>query len=644
MKHRVRANSSRSHKGAAQLPAVLRPLARLVELKRYAELEKSARDTLKILPAHPFVLKALSFALIGLGNHNAALPVLSQALLHAPQDPELHNNLGICQSAMMRWHEAQSSFELALVLDGNDPEIWKNQGTVLCLMNRWDEAIPYLVKAIELFPGDYDEAINLLAGALLNAGRSEEAFTCYTELSRADPENATYLGALIFLGLKLCHWDELHSSIARLRQMSLGYSQPTLIPFQSLAIPDLTLAELRMIAECQVALTVPNNVLNGPRLTTWLPPPDLPSRRIRLGYLSYDFRNHPVAHLLPQLIELHDRERVEVFAYSIGPDDGSEIRHRLIQAFDHFEDIRSLGIEASARKIAEDGIDVLIDLQGWTTGGRLGLLALRPAPIQVSWLGYAGTMGSQRLADFLIGDPIVTPPEHAAYFAESIVRLPHCYLPMDATQSIGTGPSRSEAGLPEDAFIFCSLNSSYKFNPQVFDTWCQILRDAPKSCLWLSNPSGRGAENLLVEAVARGIAANRIIFAPYIKSRVDYMARLQLADLALDPFPYNSHSSGMDALWAGVPMVTLIGEAFAGRVGASLVAAAGLNECITMSCDEYREVSLALYREPERLRQLRQRLTEGKVTAALFDMQRFVQNLENLFIHMYETGPVPARL
>lgn len=642
MKQKPRRKAANPHRPAAQLPDGLKPLARLVEQKRHVELEKAAQDMLRLLPAHPYVLKALSFALIGQGKHEVALPILEQAVRLSPQDPELHNNLGICLSAVMRWDEALGCFDRALTLDGSDPDVWKNKGSALSLMNRWDEAVPFLVKAIELFPGDFDIAIDLLASALLNSARNEEAFACYTELYGEAPDNPAYLGCLIVLGLRSCYWNGLVSDIERLRGLSANFSQLAMMPFHALAVPGLAPRELRNIAECQARSSVPASALTGPRLVNWQPQSADPARRLRVGYLSYDFKDHPVAHVLPQVIELHDRERVEVFAYSMGPDDASEIRQRLFRAFDHFVDIRLLGIEASARKIADDGIDILLDLQGWTTGGRPGLLALRPAPIQVNWLGYAGTMGSARLADYVIGDPVATPVESAPYFTERIVQLPDCYLPMDATQPIAAVPTRSEAGLPEDAFIFCSLNNSYKINPQVFDTWCGVLRDAPGSYLWLLRPSGKGAENLLAEAAARGIAADRIVFASYVKSRAEYLARLQLADLALDPFPYNSHSSGMDTLWAGVPMITLRGDTFAGRVGASLLAAAGLPECITDSLDDYRALSLDLYRHPERLGQLRQRLASARSSAPLFDMKRFVGALEALFYDLNRNGPLPG--
>jgi protein O-GlcNAc transferase len=640
----------KQHKGVAggagtgdKLRARLAPLEKLVAQQRHAEIVSTARELLKVLPAHPYVLKALSFGLIGEANHAAAIPVLQQALRIAGGDPELHNNLGICLSAELRWGEAIVSFDRALALNGTNPETWKNKGLAWCLNSRWNEGIPPLVKAIELFPGDYDEAIALLAAALMNAGRSDEAYSCFAELSRDDPDNPIYLGSLIITQLRTCRWEQLDDAVESVRRMSADFTRYALDPFNALAVPEISGPELRRIAESHARQDVSAKA-HGEAIAVWRGNSSSPTGKIRVGYLSSDFRKvHPVAAVIPQVFELHDRSRVEVFGYSLGSDDDSDVRRRLVKAFDSFVDVRDLDIEATARKITDDGIDILVDLQGWTEGGRPAALARRAAPIQVNWLGYAGTMGSERLADYLIGDDIVTPPEHAACYTEKIARLPHCYLPMDATQAIDLAPARADVGLPDAAFVFCSLNGCYKFNPRVFDIWCRLLREIPDSCLWLSRPAGNAADNLLREVEARGVAASRIVFAGRVEQRSDYLARLQLADLALDPFPYNSHSSGMDVLWAGVPMVTLLGETFAGRVGASLVTAAGLPECIARSGDEYLQLCLDLARQPARLRGLRQRLAASRDSAPLFDMLQFTRDLEAVYFQMHrDLVPVAA--
>lgn len=623
-----------------RFPDVLRPLAKLVEHRRYEDVEKSARELQKVLPGHPFVLKSLSFGLIGQQRYAEALPVLERAIGAGGQDAELHNNLGIVLSALLRSDKAIAAFDRALELAPADPDVWKNKGAAYCHTSLWKEAVPCLLKAVELYPDDCDEAINLLAGALLNADMNEEAFSCFTVLSDGDPANAFYLGALVVLSLRTCRWAALDENIARLRRMTAQFEQPAVAPFHALSLPGIAEQDLRRIASCHVAATVATDPVTARRVADRAVNDG--GRRLRIGYLSYDFREHPVGNVIPQVIQLHDRSAFEVFGYSMSPDDGSRIRLRLESAFDHLVDIAALGIESGAERIAADRIDILIDLQGWTSGNRAGMLALRPAPVQVNWLGYAGTMGDSRLADYVLGDPVVTPLEHQPFFSEKILQLPHCYLPMDATVDVPPAPLRGNAGLPEGAFVFCSMNNCYKFNPQVFDVWCDALKAIPGSVLWLSQPSEIAAANLREEASARGVAPERIIFAARVATRQEHLARLQLADLALDPWPYNSHSSGIDVLWAGVPMVALLGDSFAGRVGASLLHAVDLSECVAGSPTEYLALCIDLCRQPERLAHLRRRLIDGRATAPLFDMGTFVRSLEDVYSTLVERESGPA--
>lgn len=637
MKHKVRRLPVTPRQLQARFPDVLKPLARLVEQKqRYDEIERLAGELRRVLPNHPFVLKALSFSLVGQGRHDEALPVLEQAIALDGLDPELHNNLGIIWASLMRSERAVEAFRRALELAPDDAEIWNNLGAAYCYTNRWAEAVPCLMKAIELHPGDYDEAIHMLAGALLSSDRNEEALSCFTVLAEAEPDNAECLGALIHLALRMVRWDSLVESVARLKRLASEIDNPEVRPFHAMSMPGISGGELRKFAECHVAAeTGAAAPKDGSLFAHYRTTGSTITPRIRVGYVSYDFRDHPVGHVLPRIIELHNRSSFEVYGYALAPDDGSTIRRRLVQAFDHFTDITGLGIKSGAEKIASDQIDILIDLQGLTTGNRIAMLAMRPAPVQVNWLGYAGTMGHPRLADCVLGDPVVTPFEHQAFFSEKIVQLPQCYLPMDETMAVPLPPSRRDAGLPDDAFVFCSMNSCYKFNPQVFDVWCDALKAVPGSVLWLSQPTEIAAANLREEAFARGVAPGRIVFAGRVAARQEHLARLQLADLALDPWPYNSHSSGIDVLWAGVPMVTLLGDSFAGRVGASLLHAVDLRECIAASPAEYLSLCIDLGCQPERLGQLRQRLIEGRASAPLFDMRRFVRSLEDIYSMLF---------
>ncbi|MCM8595889.1 tetratricopeptide repeat protein [Accumulibacter sp.] len=613
-------------------------LMRLVEAERHVEVEAAARRIIGAHPAaHPLALKALGFALIGQGRFDDALPIVRMSAERNAHDPEAHNNLGIVLSSLMRWHESLASFERAIALKPDDPEVLKNHGVALSRMHKWNEAVPFFLRAIECHPGDYVEAIAQLANVLLAANRNDEASVCLNELWKNDPENAGILSQLLCASLKRCEWDELTDRLATLRALSDGYRKVADNPFVVLSFPGATAEEQQWVAANHCRGSIPESVLDAPRVPAECARSveDAP-RRLRIGYLSGDYRNHPVGLIIPQVIELHDRSRVEVFGFSTGADDRSEIRERLRLAFDHFVDLAECSVSETARRIRSDAIDILVDLSGWTADGRPEALALRCAPVQVNWLGYAGTIGHPKLADYLLGDPVVTPHEDQAYYTETLAHLPHCYLPADTTVHLEAPPSRLDAGLPESGFVFCSFNNSYKFNPAVFDLWCRLLSETPGSILWLSQPGGSAGERLQKEVAARGVAPARLIFAPRVESRIDHLSRLQLADLALDPFPYNSHSTGIDVLWAGVPMVSLLGDTFPGRVGASLLRTVGLSELVARSPDDYCELALALVRDPDRLRELRARLAAGRKHSALFDMPNFVRSLEDVYSRMWQ--------
>lgn len=610
-------------------------LMRLVEAGRFAEIEPVARRILNKRPNQPLAMKALSFSLLGLGRPEEAAALLEHAIQRNPQDAELHNNRGIALSQLMRWDESLESFQRARTLTPNDPELLKNMGLALTRMHCWGEAVPLLLEAIEKHPDDYLEAISLLADCLFNSYRSDEAWTCYEELHRSDEGNLYALFQLIATGLRRVHWEGMVARIAELRQRSKDFSIALGGPLMSLLFPGLGPRDHRYIAEGHAATILPA----GPSAPFAAAPgaeTDSASRKLRIAYLSGDFRPHPVGLIIPEVIERHDRTRFEVLGYSTMPDDGSDSRKRLAAAFDELADVGSLTVRNLTERIRRDRIDILVDLSGWTQHARPESLALRCAPVQVNWLGYPGTMGHQAVADYIIGDPVVTPAGDADYYTETIAQLPFCYLPADTTWRPGNSASRLAEGLPESGFVFCSLNGSQKYNPPLFDLWCGLLRETPGSVLWLSDPGASGAEALRQEAVRRDVQAERLVFAKRVDSKGDHLARIALADLGLDPFPYNSHSTGIDTLWAGVPLLALHGSTFAGRVGASMLLAAGLDDLVAETPEQYREIALDLYRDRRRLDSLRKRLEEAKQAAPLFDMARFTENLEDVYIRMWE--------
>jgi protein O-GlcNAc transferase len=603
-------------------------------------VEAAARRILGARPTQPLALKALGFALIGQGRYEDALPIVGFSLERHPDDPEALNNLGIVLSALMRWDESIKCFARSIEIKPGDPEVLKNYGLALSRMHKYDEAVPFLLKAIECHPGDYVEAIEQLAGTLLSSNRNDEAWTCFNELWKNDADNPAILSQLLAASLKRCDWTDLEARLLALRSLTAtDYRSLTSNPFVVLSFPGITSEEQRSVAS-NYARATSRRAFSMHRTLPWTHARKNPldargyglatcrpiTATIRLARSCRRSSSCTIAH------------EVEVFGYSLGVDDQSDLRQRLRAAFDHFVDLRDCSVIETAERIRADEVDILIDLHGWTADGRPEALALRCAPVQVNWLGYAGTVGHPKLADYLSGDPVVTPLSHAHCYTETLAHLPNCYLPADSTIALRLPPLRRDAGLPEEGFVFCSFNNSYKFNPQVFDIWCRLLLETGDSCLWLSQPGGTAHDRLRKEAESRGVDPARVIFAPRVESKADHLSRLQLADLALDPFPYNSHSTGIDVLWAGVPMVALLGDTFPGRVGASLLHAAGLDELVVGSTDEYYRLALALARTPERLRPLRRQLVEQRNRCPLFDMPRFVRSLEEVYFRMWDSA------
>src|SRR5262249_39339191 len=340
--------------------------------------------------------------------------------------------------------------------------------------------------------------------------------------------------------------------------------------------------------------------------------------RIKIAYLSADFHRHATAYLMAELFERHDRARFELIGVSFGPDDRSDMRARLVSAFDRFVDVRAKSDAEVARLLSELKVDIAVDLKGYTQDCRPRILAHRPVPIQVNYLGFPGTMGADFI-DYVIADEVVLPFDQQPFYSERIVHLPDCYQPNDRRRQIaGRTPARTEVGLPERGFIFCSFNNNWKIAPEVFDVWMRLLKAIGGSVLWLLRGNATAEQNLRKEAAARGVDPERLVFAPRIKLE-DHLARHRLADLFLDTLPCNAHTTASDAFWAGLPVVTCRGKAFAGRVAASLLHAIGLPELVTSNMADYEALALTLACDPARLRDIKAKLARNRDTAPLFD-------------------------
>ncbi|MFG1417614.1 tetratricopeptide repeat protein [Xanthobacter sp. V0B-10] len=571
---------------------------------------------------------ALGLAMIAAGEDPAlAVSQWVQAARRGILTAEQLRTEGGLAHSRVRMVEALALFQAAVAVNPSDAPVHCNIGALLLDMHRLREAAEALQKAFALDP---NHALTLLNMAVLYAkdDRYSEALDYYRRTLRIAPGIAAALLGAIKMSQHICQWGGIPGWEAELSRALARGDAENLDPFVLLACnvtPTEHLLAGRIYAQqCRVA---PSDRLPPP-------PPAVPGRRIRIGYLSNDFYGHATAFLAAGMFEQHDRETFETFAYSFSPDDGSSMRRRIEKAFDHFVEIGHLSDGDAARRIREDGIDILVDLKGYTKGCRTQIMVLRPAPVQVNYLGYPGTMGADFI-DYVIGDPVVTPFSAAAGFDEKIVQLPDCYQPNDRRREVAeTPPTRAECGLPEGAFVFCCFNNTYKITPEMFAAWLRLLDQVPGSVLWLfeANPTAR--DNLAYEAASRGIEPERLIFAPLVGQGL-HLARYAHADLFLDTRPYNAHTTASDALWAGVPVVTLPGDSFPARVAASLLRAVGLPELVTASIEEYEALALALARDPDRRAALRARLREAREHAPLFDTAAFTSGIEAAYKRMH---------
>ncbi|WP_454916814.1 tetratricopeptide repeat protein [Xanthobacter sediminis] len=526
-----------------------------------------------------------------------------------------------------RSQEALGLFQVAAILDPSEASAHCNIGALLLDMRLHRDAANALKRALEIDPQHVSTLLNF--GALyFNEREYAQALPYYRRVLTLNPDEPAARFGAINNSRQICQWERTEEEEAELATMMALDKTVRLDPFVLLSChvtPADHLRAARTFAkDRQVALK--------DRLPP-APPADS-GRRIRIGYLSADFHTHATAFLAVEMFERHDRETFEVFAYSYGPDDGTAMRRRVVNAFDHFVEIGKMSDRDAANRIRDDGIDILVDLKGYTKGGRAEILARRPSPVQVNFLGYPGTMGAD-FVDYIIGDPIVTPLEAAANYDEKIVQLPDVYQPNDAQRIIAdTALSRAACDLPEGAFVFCCFNNTYKITPAVFEVWMHLLDQVPGSVLWLFEANAAARDNLAYEAASRGIEPERLIFAPLLLSE-DHMARYVHADLFLDTRPYNAHTTASDALWAGVPLVTCPGESFASRVAASLLHAVGLSELVAPSLAEYEALALALARDPARLAALKAHLLAVRTSAPLFDAARYTHGIEAAYRRMH---------
>ncbi len=575
----------------------------------------------------PADLVAQGRALCDLGRYDEAVIVLTSAIERDPRHPDAHVALGLAFEAQGRTLDAFNAYQKALEHSPKHATAYNNLAGILIALGQIDLAVATGRMAVSLAPDHPDVPLNL-ALALRLRGDEEEALGLYKRIVALKPDHGFALVELCHYRQHACDWDGLgaqHEAAA-----AHSYRKGELVsPFAIMAASASALDQLL----CAQVWSERFKALPGAPLASYAPrPAQARQRRVRLGYLSADFHHHATAMLIVDMIEQHDHARFELFGYSLGPDDGSALRRRLVAAFDRFVDLRAHTDADAARLIRDDDIDILLDLKGFTRNARVKILAFEPAPIQVNYLGFPGTMGLPCM-DYIIADAHVLPQRHEAFFSEKIVRLPHSYQPNDRNRAATVEPSRAECGLPEGCVVFCCFNSPYKITPDLFAAWMRLLREVPGSVLWLLTPNRQAGANLHREAARHGVGAERLVFAPFVPAD-EHLARLPLADLFLDTYPVNAHTTASEALWAGLPLLTWSGETFASRVAGSLLHAIGVPDLVTDSLAEYAALALALARDPERLAILRNRLRENRASAPLFDTVRYTRNFERALLEM----------
>ena len=630
--------------------------------------EAAYRRTISLDPAVAIVHNNLGTVLKDQGRLDAALAAFDDAIRLNPDYAEAFYNSATVLQQQERAEEALAAYARAIALRKDYPDAINNAGIVLQELGRAGEAIELYRRLLEQTPAHAD-ACNNIGTALLAEGRADEArvaferalthrpdfpeafynlgnvcrergdltgaIAAYRNALRLRPEYADAFSQLVYHRAQACDWDNHEADQQALVEMvRRGVRVP---PFYLLSTPASASDQLLCARQWIRPVRPPPKDVFDHR-------PVAGRQRIRLGYLSGDFHQHATAQLMAELFEQHDRARFEVLAYSYGPVDDSPMRARLASAFDRMVDIGALSHREAARTIHADEVDILIDLKGYTHHARPAISAYRPAPVQVSYLGYPATMGADFI-DYIIVDPFVVPPNQQTFFSERLVHLPGSYQVNDRKREVaGAGASRRDWGLPADALVFCSFNNSYKISPAIFDIWMRLLRLVPGSVLWLLETNDLVKDNLRLEAGKRGVEAGRLIFAPVV-SPAEHLGRHRHADLFLDTLPCNAHTTASDALWAGLPVLTCSGDTFAGRVAGSLLTATGMPELVTGSLDDYEGTALALARDPQRLRTLRNKLEKNRDTAALFDLPRSTANIEAAYARMWQTwssGQEPA--
>lgn len=674
---------------AAAPPTVAELFAQAQGLHKQGQLQAARplyEQLLQADPQHAHALHYLGLLHVQQGQLDSGIDLIQRSLQLDPnQFAALGNLAGALQEAG-RLNEALAQLNAALALKDDLPQLWHNRGNMLLSLNQLDEAIASFQHALRLDPqlasaanhlavaltlqGQFDAALGAAdqaiaaaphmadahdtrGSALRRLGRPQEALASYEQALALQPQQLSYLANRCSVLEDLDRYEDAILALEQIRELDphfkcidgrLLHAQRRCLDWRHIrGLTDhvisqtlkgqLTDAPLNMLAisdQAPIQLACAQQAMAdqpSAQRQTWAPRTLGPHDKIRIAYVSGDLREHAVSYLMAGVFEQHDRNQFEITAISLKPAQDSPMGHRVQAAFDSFLDVSHWSDAQIVDHMRKHGYDIAIDLMGLTFGARPGIWAQGIAPIQISYLGYPGTTGAPYM-DYILADDIVIPPDQQAHYSEKVLYLPDCFQANDRQRALaGHTPSRAELGLPDEAFVFCCFNNLYKIGPDTFDSWCRILRHVPGSVLWLVDDQDIARRHAKQEAHVRGIDPARLIFAPRV-AYAEHLSRMQQADLFLDTLPFNAGTTASDALWAGLPVLTQPGHAFAARMAASLLHSAGLPELICTDRSSYEALAIELAQHPAKLQALRQRLVDHRLQCPLFDTTRFTRNLE----------------
>ena len=576
--------------------------------------------------SNPHVLRLLGVICAQRMQYLDALKYFNDSLKALPKNPITLSNLGNIYLQLKDYSKALEAYDKAIRLDSKYEEAWSNKGNALYELKRYEEAITCHDKALNLNP-QYAEAWSNKANALNELKRYDESIAHLDKALSLKPDIHWMYGDLLHTKMRICHWSGFESSLESLTHKILA-NEKVATPLPLLCITDNALLHKKS-SEIYLQSQYPANTVLGPISK------HSENQKIRVAYFSADFHNHATGYLMAELFELHDKNQFELIGFSFGPITNDEMRQRLEKSFDQFIEVGNKSDIEIAQLSRDLNIDIAVDLKGFTQDLRTGIFAYRAAPIQVNYLGYPGTMGADYI-DYIIADKTLIPLDAQSGYTEKVVYLPNSYQVNDRKRLISDRQfTRQELGLPEHGFVFCCFNNNFKILPATFAGWMRILKAVEGSVLWLFQDNPWAVENLKREALNHGVDPSRLVFAERMPLS-EHLARHRQADLFLDTFPYNAHTTTSDALWTGLPVLTLMGDSFASRVAASLLNAMGLPELITNKQAEYEALAIELASNPEKLADLKQKIASNRLTTPLFDTPQFTKDLERAYVQMYE--------